>query len=210
MLGLPKSTELNRPLPKKSIYEKFKLNTAAKDKFDADIKRLIIVDEVSPLSVNIEAGDEVSSFYVVLISLKTAEYDERNIGLIAKLIPQKLLFVLEYEGKAQLAVWHTKLMTTAWKSVDEHSVSLKGLNLDNVWQNIIIQTGGLELEEGNTIDEQIMTNAKREQITKKIEQLERQVRSEKQPKKKFELIQEIRRLSSECGVRNYCRDDDEK
>jgi hypothetical protein len=55
-----------------------------------------------------------------------------------------------------------------------------------------------------------MTNAKREQITKKIEQLERQVRSEKQPKKKFELIQEIRRLSSECGVRNYCRDDDEK
>ncbi|HRT83005.1 MAG TPA: DUF4391 domain-containing protein, partial [Oscillospiraceae bacterium] len=47
MLGLPKSTELHRPLPKKTIYEKFQLNTAAKEKIDADISRLTIVNEIS-------------------------------------------------------------------------------------------------------------------------------------------------------------------
>lgn len=34
MLGLPKSTEMNKQLPKKAIYAKFQMNTAAKDKVD--------------------------------------------------------------------------------------------------------------------------------------------------------------------------------
>lgn len=34
MLGLPKNTELNKQLPKKAIYAKFQMNTAAKDKID--------------------------------------------------------------------------------------------------------------------------------------------------------------------------------
>jgi hypothetical protein len=197
MLNLPKSTEMNRPLSKKSIYEKFKLNTAAKERFDADIRRLAIVGEVSPATVNIGAGSEVTSFYVVHIALKTADYDAKNIGLIAKLIPQNLLFVLEYEGKAQLAVWRTKLLKTEWKPLAEHGLSLQGLNLDVVWQNIIVQVGGITLEQDNSLDEQIQVNAERERITKKIEQLERQAWAEKQPKKKFELAGEIQRLKSE-------------
>ena len=35
MLGLPKSTEMNKQLPKKAIYAKFQMNTAAKDKVQA-------------------------------------------------------------------------------------------------------------------------------------------------------------------------------
>jgi hypothetical protein len=40
MLGLPKATEMNRLLPKKTIYEKFKLNTVERQRFDGDIRRL--------------------------------------------------------------------------------------------------------------------------------------------------------------------------
>lgn len=32
MLGLPKSTEMSKQLPKKAVYAKFHLNTAAKEK----------------------------------------------------------------------------------------------------------------------------------------------------------------------------------
>ena len=95
MLSLPKSTELNRQLSKKSIFTKFNVCTSDKEKFDRDIKKLTIVNEVSPITMNIIAGDTVSSFYVILVSLKTASFDEKNIGLIAKLIDQKMLFILE-------------------------------------------------------------------------------------------------------------------
>lgn len=43
MLGLPKSTEMSKQLPKKAIYTKFQRTPAAKDKIDADISRITIV-----------------------------------------------------------------------------------------------------------------------------------------------------------------------
>ena len=43
MLGLPKSTELNKLLPKKAIYAKFQMNTAQKERFDGEISRISIV-----------------------------------------------------------------------------------------------------------------------------------------------------------------------
>ena len=35
MLGLPKTTEMSKQLPKKAIYTKFQMNTAAKEKIEA-------------------------------------------------------------------------------------------------------------------------------------------------------------------------------
>ena len=73
MLGLPKNTELNKQLPKKAIYAKFQMNTAAKDKIDSDIARISIVNEVSPARVNIAAGETVRAIYVISVILKNKE-----------------------------------------------------------------------------------------------------------------------------------------
>ena len=78
MLGLPKATEMSKQLPKKAIYAKFQMNTAAKEKIDADISRITIVNEIAPNKVNIPAGDEVKNFFVLLVSLKRKEFDEKN------------------------------------------------------------------------------------------------------------------------------------
>lgn len=47
MIGLPKSTELSKQIPKKLIYDKFKMNTSEREKFDSDIKKITITNEVS-------------------------------------------------------------------------------------------------------------------------------------------------------------------
>lgn len=194
MFGLPEKTELNKQLPKKAIYTKFSMNNAQKEKFDADISRIVIVNEISPSTVNIAAGKNVSSFYVLLLSLKRTDYDTRTIELITKLIPQKMLLVLEYEGKACLAVWRTKLISSDWQSLDSISIGINGLDLDAVWDNAIMQIGGITVAEGNTLDEQIAVNTEREKMLKEIERLEKKARSEIQPKKKFELVQQIQKL----------------
>jgi hypothetical protein len=200
VLGLPKSTELNKQLPKKSIYEKFNMNTAAKDRFDADIKKLIIINEVSPTTINIPMGDNIGSFYVLLVTLKNDSFDDKNIALISRLINQKMIFVLEFEGKAKLAIYHTKLMQTKWSPTNELKVDLKGLNLDTVWENIIIQVGGIKIVQNNSIDEQLILDEKKHKILKQIEQLERMARTEKQPKKKFELAGQVQELKKELEV----------
>lgn len=197
MLGLPKATEMSKQLPKKAIYAKFQMNTAAKEKIDADISRITIVNEITPNKVNIPAGDEVKSFFVLLVTLKRKEFEEKNIVTLSKLIPQNILFVLEYENKSRLAIYHTKVMQTEWKPTEEQRVELKGLNLDKVWENII---KSLELGVWNeelSLDENLALHQKQDKLKKEIDKLEKQARAEKQPKKKFELAGKVKKLKEE-------------
>lgn len=200
MLRLPKTTEMSKQLPKKTIYTKFQMNTAAKEKIDADISRITIVNEIAPNKVNIPSGEDVKSFFVLLVSLKRKEYDEKTIASLSKLIPQNILFVLEYEDESRLAIYHTKVMQTAWIPTEEQKVELKGLNLDTVWENIVIDVGGVNIEKGNTLDEQIEINEKKQKLEKEIAKLEKQARAEKQPKKKFELVQAEKKLKEKLRL----------
>lgn len=199
MLGLPKATELSRQLPKKAIYAKFNMNAAARDKFDADISRITIVNEVSPTTVAVSAGEQVKAFYVLLVSLKRKEYDERIIGQLSRLIEQNMLFVLEYGEEASLAVYHNKVLSSEWMTRDALTVSLNGLDLDTVWQNIIVQIGEVQIEEGNSLDDQMALDARRAKLQKAIDRLEKLAWAEKQPKKKYEYAQQVRVLREELS-----------
>ena len=197
MLGLPKATELSKQLPKSAIYAKFQMNTAEKAKIDADISRLTIVNEVTAAKINIADGELVKSFFVLLVALKRKNFEDKTIITISKLIPQNMLLVLECAGEAKLAAYHTKLMQTDWKRKEDISIELKGLNMDTVWKNIIVQIGGITIEQGNTLDEQIAVNEQRMKIQKEIDRLTKAAKIEKQPKKKFELAQKINKLKKE-------------
>lgn len=194
MLGLPKSTEMNKQLPKKAVYTKFQMNTAARDKIDTDISRITIVNEITPEKLNIPAGDKVNSFFVLLVALKKKSFDEKTVATLSKLIPQNILFVLEYEGQCKLAVYHTKLMQRAWKPTEDCTIELRGLNLDKVWENIVVDIGGINISEGNTLDEQISADEQKTKLEKEIARLEKQARNEKQPKKKFEIVKKLNLL----------------
>lgn len=199
MLGLPKTTEMSKQLPKKAIYTKFQMNTAAKAKIDADISRITIVNEIAPNKVNIPAGEDVKSFFVLLVSLKKKEYDEKTIATLSKLIPQNILFVLEYENESRLAIYHIKVMQTEWKPTENQQIELQGLNLDTVWENIVKSLECGVWNEELSLDENIALHNKQEQLKKQIEKLEKQARAERQPKKKFELVQLLKKLNTEMG-----------
>lgn len=199
MLGLPKATELSKQLPKNAIYAKFQMNTAEKAKIDADISRITIVNEVSADKVHIAAGEQVKFFFVLLVALKKKDFDDKTIITISKLIPQNMLLVLECGDEAKLATYHTKLMQTEWKRKEVLSVELKGLNLDSVWENIIMQIGGITVDKGNTLDEQIAVDEQRRKIQKEIDRLTKAARNEKQPKKRFELAQKANVLKKQLA-----------
>lgn len=194
MLGLPKATEMSKQLPKKAIYTKFQMNTAAKAKIDADISRITIVNEITPNKVNIPAGEDVKSFFVLLVSLKKKEYDEKTIATLSKLIPQNILFVLEYENESRLAIYHIKVMQTEWKPTENQQIELHGLNLDTVWKNIVKSLECGVWNEELSLDENLALHEQQEKLQKQITKLEKQARAEKQPKKKFEIVQQLKKL----------------
>ena len=196
MLGLPKSTELSQALPKARIFAKFDLRSSQKDRFDEDISRMAIVNVISPRTIPaLPAGETRESIYVVEVILKNQDYDPRSIQLLSKLIPQSILFVLRYEAKTQLAIFHTKLMTSPWGL--EPEVVLSGSDIDAVWENLVKMVGDVEVEEGNTLEEQIHHDEARAKLLRRIEDLEAKSRAEKQTRKRLEMFEELQELKAQ-------------
>ena len=198
MLGLPLSTEINKPLPKTAVFAKFALTAKQREHFDADISRMTLVNVVSPHTVPALAeGGEVKSFYVLSVQLKRKDYDAKNITMLSRLIPQHLLFVLQCNDEYQLAVFQERLFVSAWSSLCETKpLPLQGLDLNKVWANIVTHIGDFFLQGENTLKAQIQQNETQAKLQKQIEALEKKCRTERQPRKKAELFEELRKLKA--------------
>ena len=201
MYGLPASTILNKPLYKKAVFEKFNLKTAERERFDADISKMVLMAFVAPDRIPALAeGQEIKGFYVLQVMMKRKEYDTKNILLLHKLIPQKIIFALQYEEQTQLCVYHTRLQQSEWRDTESTQIPISGLNLDEVWKNIVATIGNLDIEAEETIEEQIINREEQEKLLRQIEALEKRCRAEKQTRKRYELHQQIVKLKKEARV----------
>lgn len=197
MLNLPQSTEVKRPLPKVQLYKRFDWKPSQRESFDGEVSRLDFVNWIAPRTLPaIAEGAEVKEIFVIEVSLKSRDFDTKSIVLLAKSIPQRVIYLLRSEDNAILAVYHTKLFTSSWHPLDNVSVPLDGLNLDAVWQNIVAFVGNLEVTEDQSITEQIRVDEERARLVRQIESLERLMRSTSQPRRQRELYSEIKKLQS--------------
>lgn len=195
MFGLPATTAINKPLYKKTVFEKFNLKTAERDRFDADISRMALVARVSPATVPaLSEGQTIKGFYVLQVVLKQKEYNVQNILLLHKLIPQQIVFALQFEEQTQLCIFHTRLQQAEWEQTETIDIPLKGLSLDDVWDNIVATIGDLDIEAEESIEEQIINREQHEKLLRQIEALEKRCHAEKQTRKRYELHQQIIKL----------------
>ena len=199
MYNLPPQCAINKPLYKKAVFEKFNLKAAERDRFDTDISRMTLVARVSTATVPaLTKGKEIEGFYVLQVALKRKDYDNKNILMLQKLIQQKMVFALQYEDLTQFCIFHTRLQQSAWMPTDEVTITLHGLTFDDVWNNIVATIGGLDSQAEETIEEQIIQREQREKLLRQIESLEKQCRTEKQTRKKYELHQQ--RIKLQVGL----------
>lgn len=195
MISFPSTTVVGRILPKEEFYKRLPLKSDLKEKFVVDVKRITLSNKLTATTLNLETGGEVTEILFVTIDLKKQQYDGRIMESIARENPHKLIFLLRFEEKALLAVYYTKLYTTTWKSFDEMTLITKGTNLDMVWQGFLEQ---IALRDGLTKprpDEDFDALLHRQEailrLQKEIETLEKRAKSEVQPKKKYELFEQL-------------------
>ena len=197
MLGLPQSTEVKRPLPKAQLFKRFDWTSSQCERFDAEVSRLDFVNWISPRTVPaIAVGHEVNEIFVVEVSLKSRDFDTKAITLLAKYIPQRIVYLLCYEDEAMLATYHAKLFTAPWQAVENITLPLSGLNLDTVWENIVSSIGDFSVEEDKSLSEQIKIDEERDKLLRQIAALERQMKATKQPRRKREIFVELQKLKA--------------
>lgn len=194
MFALPNTTEIKKTISKKSIYEKFKnkLTPNQKSKFDKEIFKITLINEISERSIQIPKTDEVTGIFVIKVELKTKDYLESNIVLISKLIEQKLLIALKYEDQYQLCINETKLFKNQWSDEKDINLEIAGTNLEEVWVNLVAQIGNIDIHQGNTLQEQIELDDEKQKLEKLIQSTEKKAQRESQSKKKLQYYQQIR------------------
>ena len=205
MSGFPQTTELNRRIPKQKFYENLSLTPQVKRGFVEGIKLIYWRNKLAEDTVHIPKGEQVTEIEVFELRLSGHTLDEAVLRQIDKEIPYHILFLLTFEGKVQAWIGYKEVSAginsfkvnryyhTDWMQEDERPLRLEGLTLDAVYENLVRQIAGAQLEQtgsGNLATD-IERQQQREKLQKEIDRLEKLAWAEKQPKKKFELAQEI-------------------
>lgn len=184
-------------MPKADFYRKYDLKPAQRTAFDADVARMTFVNALMPQTLPaIAEGKEVKAIFVIEVELKRKDFDHKSIGLIARLIPQRIVFALRFEDKVMLAVYHDKLFTAPWQTVESATLPLSGLTLDCVWETVVSSIGQFSVETEKTLSEQIAEEDSRAKLERQIAALEKQMVATKQPRRKREIFEQIKKLKS--------------
>lgn len=195
MIDLPTSTKVDRRLPKEAFYKHLSISAALKAKFVSDIDKIIIKNSLTKKNLNLVDDTDIKEILVLSIELKKKDFDGRIVEAIARQNPHKLLFLLRYEKQEQCAIYHSKLYCSEWMSETELILTLKGNNLDEIWNDLIHQIAvyndHVAKMDQISVDEKLKLQDQIEQLTKNIEKTKRAVWKEKQPKKKFKLYQDL-------------------
>lgn len=211
MLGLPKSTEFNRRIPKQKFYENITVSPALKRVFVEQIKVIWWHNKIAATTMNLAAGETVTEIEVFEVCLSAPQLDETVLRQIDKEIPYHILFLLEYEGKYQAWTAYKEAAgsgTNAFKVgryyhtdwMEEYALPLKldGLNTDKVYENFVRQIGGETLSQtGETLKESVERDARRQERQKQIAAIQVKVRRERQLNKQVQLNAELKRLKKE-------------
>lgn len=210
MLGFPQTTEFNKRIPKQKLYENMEVSPALKRVFVERIKLIHWRNKLAVSTMNIAPGEAVTEIEVIEIKLASPQLNEAVLRQIDKEIPYHILFILSFDGKVQAWTGYkeateggnkafkvNKYYHTEWIPEYELNLKIEGLNMDAVWENLIIQVGGVEVGQGKSLDEQIQIDDQKAKLQKEIEKLEKQAWNEKQPNKKFQLAQQVKMLKEQ-------------
>lgn len=212
MLGLPKSTEFNKRIPKQKFYDNISVTPILKRIFIDQIKVIYWRNKIAVTTMNLAAGETVTEVEVFEVRLAAPQLDVSVLRQIDKEIPYHIVFLLEYDGKYQAWTAYKekagsgnnafKVGTyyhTDWLPESEIPLKIDGLNIDKVYENFVRQIAGeaLQTEKNESLKESVERDDKRQQLEKQIAALRVRVRKEKQLNKQMKLNAELKRLRKE-------------
>lgn len=216
MLGLPRSTEFNKRIPKQKFYENLTVSPALKKVFVDQIRVIYWKNKIATSTVNIAPGSDVTELEVFEVQLNQQSFDESVLRQIDKEIPYHILFVLSHGGKYQAWIGYKEAAAsgnkafkvngyyhTEWLAEDELPLKLEGLNVDVVYENFVRQIAGDKLKTeaaGESLKESVARDEQKQALQKQIATLQAKIRKEKQLNKQMQMNTELKKLKKELEV----------
>ena len=210
MLGLPKSTEFNKRIPKQKFYDHLTVSPILKRSFVDQIRIIYWANKIAPSTLNLEEGKNVTEIEVFHIRLNQKTLDENVLKQIDREIPYHILFVLEYDGKYKAVMGYKeaagsgkasfkvdRYYQTEWMPEENLPVHIDVLNIDTVYENFVRQIAGDVLQAATpqeSLKESVARDDRRDALQKQINKLQTRIRKEKQLNRQMEMNTKLKGL----------------
>lgn len=203
MLGLPSTVLVGKAMHKKLFYEFLATTAAVKDEFVQLIERIDMVASIKEETLHIPAGGEVEEIDVLGLCLRAgdgggAEVPYAAIDLIAKGVPNKVLFACEANGTMKLLVRRDRLYETTWLPRSEVTVELRGDTLSELWDSLCSQVVFGDSEPGDFAG-RIERKNRIEELQRELVSINKKRKSEKQIAKRNALFDRARAIKQELA-----------
>lgn len=211
MLNIPDRTLLNRRIPKVKFYKQIGVDSKLERKFIDEIETINWKYKLSEETTNLESTKEVEEIQVFEINLKEKHISKEILENIDRVIPYPILYILKYKDNMKLAIAYkernkldeNKMVVhsyyqSEWIKKQELNIDiLKGLSLEDAYNNIIRQLISIENTSKYNIEKLIKLDEKRKNLEKEIVKLESKMKREKQFNKKVDLNIELQKKKKE-------------
>jgi hypothetical protein len=211
MLNIPDRALYNRRIPKNKFYKQIGVDTKLERKFIDEIEQIIWKYKLSKDTVNLEPTKEIEEIQIFEIILKRKHISIEVLENIDRVIPYPILFILKYESDIKLVIAHkernkidpNKMVVhsyyqTEWMKENQIQMDvLNGLNLKDVYENILKQLLPIESTFEDNIEELIKLSEEQEKLKKEISRLEKRIKREKQFNRKVELNLKLKKKKKE-------------
>lgn len=210
MIGLPKSTEFDRRIPKQKFYDNMTISPALKRSFIDQIKVIYWRNKIAATTINLSEGEIVKEIEVLEIRLNEQELDEAVLRQIDKEIHYHIVFLLEYDGRFQAWTAYKeatasgsnafkvgKYYHTDWMEETKLPLKIEGLSTDAVYENFVRQIAGDALfqnDAGESLKDSVNRDEEIQSLKKQISSLQAKIRREKQLNVQVKLNMELKAL----------------
>ena len=211
MINFPESTFVNKRIPKQKFYDNISITPAMKKVFTEKIQQIIWENKIAENTINIAPGKNVTEIEVFRVDLNVKELDSKVLLQIDREIPYHILFILAYENERQAWIGYKEeaqggnnefkvsaYYHTEWINEKDFKLEINGLDIDKVYENFIVQIAGNTLYK--EADEDLQDAVERSETIKALEKslaaIEKKARLEVQPRRKFELVQQVNSIKT--------------
>ena len=211
LLNFPASTIVDKVVPKNAFYGRSAQKTWLKDALAREFERITWLYKLTAQTLNVADGTQVHEVAVFHCLMKADEYSMKAFSGMDELLPRHTLFIIEHGSHIDLLM-HYKQPTLVrgeetWKlgntellpdiDLSQLQLNLLGTSMDSVYHSLLGQLSGLKTHSETEYQQATVERKHKQQLQKQLATLEKQCRAERQPRRKYELYQQILKIKEQ-------------
>lgn len=223
LLSYPRSTIVDKVVPKTMFYKFMEVNPRMKVRFVNDVVQICWLYKLSASTLNVTDNDEMREIEIFVATLKQQDCPTDLFTFIDTNMPHHIVFVLKYENNYMLVVnykeWkdstHTQFRITQtfaspWMERERLNLEIEGLSLSRIYDNFVAQVSGIGEHKAGSLAEIVELKKRiaaaeaelqsQEKKMRREPQYDVQVRINSEVKKKRQELTSMKKKMEELGV----------